>query len=162
MELVIRDAELKDAEGMGYVHYKSWLETYTGLINQEYLDKISVNSRIEAAKKMLESTLIAEVDGNVVGFACYHKCRSTGFEEYGEISAIYILKKYHKNGIGKMLMDKCFEKLSKYKGIVLWVLDTNKNAIKFYENYGFSLDGGTKEAVLVTPITELRMKKDFI
>ena len=161
MNIVVRDAKLNDAEGRGYVHYKSWQETYTGLINQEYLDKISIEKRIEAAKSNASNTVIAEVDGNIVGFACYHQCKFTGFEEYGEISAIYVLKKYHKNGIGKMLMDSCIKKLSSYKGVVLWVLDTNINAIDFYRKYGFSFDGGKKDQILITPITELRMVKEF-
>ncbi len=159
--IVIRDAELKDAEGKGYVHYISWQETYTGLMNQEYLDKMSVEKCVNIAKKYPENTLISEVDGTIVGFACYNKSRDTSFENYGEVIAIYVLKEYHKKGIGKMLMDACIKKLSRYKGIVLWVLDSNKNAIIFYEKYGFSFDGGKKEEILITPITELRMVMNF-
>jgi len=58
-------------------------------------------------------------------------------------------------------MDACIKKLSGYKGIVIWVLDSNKNAIIFYEKYGFSFDGGKKEEILITPITELRMVMNF-
>ena len=39
MNVIIRDAELRDVQDRGYVHYKAWQETYTGLINQEYLEK---------------------------------------------------------------------------------------------------------------------------
>ncbi len=159
--IVIRDAEVKDAEGKGYVHYKSWQETYTGLMNQEYLDKMNVEKCVNIAKKYLENILIAEVDGKIIGYSCYSQCRETNYESYGEIIAIYVLKEYHKKGIGKMLMDACIKKLSKYKGIVLWVLDSNKNAINFYKKYGFSFDGGKKEEILITPITELRMIKNL-
>jgi len=71
------------------------------------------------------------------------------------------LKEYHKKGIGKMLMDACIKKLSGYKGIVIWVLDSNMNAINFYEKYGFTFDGCKKEEILITPITELRMVMNF-
>lgn len=159
----IRDYKMEDAEVKAYVHYKSWQETYTGLMNQEYLNKMSVKKCVDMAKKYdnPENTLIAEMDGKIVGFACYNKCRAIELENYGELVAIYILKEYHKKGIGKMLMDECVNRLSKYNGIALWVLDSNKNTINFYEKYGFSFDGVKKEAVLVTPITELRMIMEF-
>lgn len=157
--VIIRNYKAEDAEGKGYVHYKSWQETYTGLMNQEYLSKMSVEQRVDFSKKYdnSENTLIAETDGKVIGFACYNKCGDSDLENYGEVYAIYVLKEYHKKGIGKMLMDECVKRLSQYKGIVLWVLDSNKNTINFYEKYGFSFDGAKKEALLVTPITELRM-----
>lgn len=157
--IIIRDYKIEDAEGKGYVSYKSWQETYTGIINQEYLNSMSVEKSVEMSKKYdnSENTLIAEADGKIIGFACYNKCRAVELEDYGELIAIYVLKEYHKKKIGKMLMDKCIKRLSEYKGIALWVLDSNKNAINFYEKYGFSFDGVKKDAVLVTPITELRM-----
>jgi len=31
MSVIIRKATREDADGKGYVHYKSWIETYTGL-----------------------------------------------------------------------------------------------------------------------------------
>ena len=161
--IIIRDYKIEDAEVKAYVHYKSWQETYTGLMNQEYLNKMSVEKCVDMAKKYdnPENTLIAEIDGKVAGFACYNKCRAIELENYGEIVAIYVLKEYHKKGIGKMLMDECLKRLSKYNGVVLWVLDNNKNTINFYKKYGFLFDGVKKEAVLVTPITELRMIMEF-
>lgn len=29
----------EDISGKGYVHWKSWLETYTGLVNPDYMDE---------------------------------------------------------------------------------------------------------------------------
>lgn len=158
-DIIIREYKAEDAEAKGYVSYKSWQETYTGLISQEYLDKQSVEKSIEMSKKYdsSENTLIAEMDGKIIGFACYGKCRAEELDDYGEIIAIYVLKEYQKRKIGKMLMDECKKRLSKYNGIALWVLDTNKNAINFYQKYGFKFDGAKKEAMLVAPITELRM-----
>ena len=159
--IIIREAKLEDAKDKGYVHYKSWQETYAGIINQEYLDKMSIEKCVAIAEKYPENTLIAEFDGKVTGFLCYSQCRDMDYEDCAEIVAVYVLKEYHKKGIGKMLMDEAIKKLSEYKKLILWVLDNNKNAIGFYEKYGFSLDGTKKEAVLVTPVTELRMIKDI-
>lgn len=159
--IIIREAKFEDAKDKGYVHYKSWQETYAGIINQEYLDKMSIEKCVKIAEEYLENNLVAELNGKLVGFLCYNSCRDTDYENCAEIVAVYILKEYHKKGIGKMLMDEAIKKLSGYNKLILWVLDDNKNAIEFYKKYGFSPDGTKKEAVLVTPVTELRMIKDI-
>ena len=37
MELKIREMTPQDADGKGYVHWKSWQETYAGLVDADYL-----------------------------------------------------------------------------------------------------------------------------
>jgi len=49
-----------------------------------------------------------------------------------------------------------------FKGISLWVLDSNQPAILFYEHLGFVSDGKTKEQVLGDVVTEIRMIKKLI
>lgn len=39
MKFIIRDSIPQDAEGIGKVHCKSWIETYTGKIASSYLSK---------------------------------------------------------------------------------------------------------------------------
>lgn len=157
--IVIREATIDDAEQKGRVHYKSWIETYTGLMSDEYLDKMKVENCINIARKYPENTLVAQINNEIVGFACYGQCKDTDMNDYGEIIAIYILKDYQKQGIGKMLMEACMNKLDCYNKICLWVLNTNYNAIGFYKKFGFQFNGDEKREVLVTPITELRMVK---
>jgi ribosomal protein S18 acetylase RimI-like enzyme len=155
--IVIRTATIDDAEQKGRVHYKTWKETYTGLMNSTYLDNMNVEKCINIARKYPENTLVADINNEIVGFACYGQCRDNGMEEYGEIIAVYVLKDYQKQGIGKMLMEACIKKLNCYDKICLWVLNTNHNAISFYKKLGFQFNGDEKHEILVTPIIELRM-----
>lgn len=158
-DLIIRDAHYGDAQGKGMVHYVSWMETYTGIIKQEYLDSLSLERSIAIAKKYPENTLVAEIGGRIVGFASYNKSRDN-LEDTGEVMAIYVLKAHSKKGIGKLLMEACYEKLKEYSKVTVWVLSTNKNAIQFYEYLGFQKDGVEKEHdVKTTVLHEIRMIK---
>lgn len=68
-----------------------------------------------------------------------------------------MLVDYHGQKVGYKLMNTAFEKLSNYGKIAVWVLKGNDKAIRFYEKYGFCLDGTEKEIMLGTPNTGLRM-----
>ena len=76
---------------------------------------------------------------------------------YGEIFALYVLQEYHGKKVGYELMNAAFKKLSNFKNIVVWVLKGNEKAIRFYERYGFHLDGEEKEIILCSPRKEIRM-----
>ena len=77
--------------------------------------------------------------------------------ETGEIFSIYILKECYDKKIGYVLMSAALEKLSEYKQIAVWVLESNLRAIRFYEKCGFQFDGTTKQIKLGTINTEIRM-----
>jgi ribosomal protein S18 acetylase RimI-like enzyme len=158
VKFIIREASVKDAEGKGYVHYQSWKETYTGLIDQKFLDTRTLEKSVAAARKYPENTFVAEVDNQIVGFSCYWTTREDE-PDVGEVGAIYVLKKYYGYGIGKRLMETCFEIMSEYPKIVVWVLDTNAHAIDFYKHIGFVIDGNKKEVPVgnITTLKEIRL-----
>ncbi|MCD4826596.1 MAG: GNAT family N-acetyltransferase [Acholeplasmataceae bacterium] len=143
-ELIIRKATIDDAEGKGYVHYKSWVETYSTLFSHEIMEKITLERSITLAKEHPENTYIAIINNKIVGFACCLESRDKDLSNTGEIVAIYILNDYKNMGIGKTLMKVCYKELSIYSSIILWVLESNKKAIRFYEYEGFRKDGHSK------------------
>jgi ribosomal protein S18 acetylase RimI-like enzyme len=65
-----------------------------------------------------------------------------GIEDYFsiEIERIYILKNYHKQGLGKRLIQKAIQiaKENNYNLLWLAVWEHNTNAIAFYEHMGFT------------------------
>ena len=165
--MVIRKATKEDLEGIAKVHVNSWNETYTGLMPQSYLDKRSVEGQLQYYQQTpnIEDLFnVLEIKNEVVGFVTAIPARDKDFpkREYGEIQAIYLLKKYHDQGYGGMLLDYGIAILEQkhFKYVSLWVLDTNEKAIGFYEHEGFCKDGATKEIVLDDhPLTEIRMTK---
>ena len=81
--------------------------------------------------------LVAEADGDVVGFALYYIRYSTWKGQRMYLEDILVTESWRRKGIGTLLMDALLEeaKEKKFSGIVWQVLDWNESAIKFYEKY---------------------------
>ena len=112
MALIIRDMEARDFEGKARVHLLSWQETYAGLVDQSFLDALSCEKCLDITRRFPQNTLVAELDGEIVGFAAYGACRHEGLENYGEVYALYVLKARQSRGIGRALMAACMGRLS--------------------------------------------------
>lgn len=158
MDIVIKPME-SDSEirGKAYVHWKAWQETYSGLVDQDYLDNFTLEKCTDIAFRWPDHLLVAKENDKVIGFVGYGAYRDGSLAETGEIFSIYIQKEYYDQKIGYALMSAALEKLSEYKQIAVWVLEGNHRAIKFYEKCGFQFDGTTKQIKLGTINTEIRM-----
>ncbi len=148
--LEIREMRPEDYGAKGYVHWKSWQETYTGLIKERFILNQSLEKFQSIAHRWPQNTLVAEVDGKIVGYSCYGK----GEDGSGEVIAIYLLKEVQGTGLGRKLMDAAIAQLADCSPITLWVLKGNDQAINFYKHYGFRLTGEEKAIPLGI---ELRM-----
>jgi ribosomal protein S18 acetylase RimI-like enzyme len=150
-----------DAEGKGFVHYQSWIETYTGLMDQRILDSRSLEKCVKLARNFPENTWIALEEDQVVGFSCYMASGDSDLKDTGEVRALYVLKSHQKRGIGKMLMNHAMDALEQYKDISVWVLSSNIHAIEFYRKMGFAEDGSSKDVQIGNfgNIHEIRMIK---
>lgn len=104
-----------------------------------------------------QNTLIALVDGQVVGFACYGTSSQKDLENAGELYAIYVLAEHYGKEIGYQLFQAALAKMANSVTISLWVLEGNARAIAFYEKVGFRFDGVTKTVHLGAERTEHRM-----
>lgn len=159
VKAIIREMKSNDIEGKAYVHYKSWHETYTGIIPDKYMEKVTPQKCLDIANKYPKNTIVAIVDDKVIGFACYGQSKDEDLVNAGELIAIYILKEYQGRGIGRLMADVCFKKMSDFDYVSVWVLSKNYNAISFYRRYGFEEDGVKKIIRLGEPIEEMRMIK---
>lgn len=158
MNYIIKPMQTVDEiDGKGYVHYKSWQETYAGLIDAEYLKNMTAEKCKAIAHKWTDNILVAKDGDKVIGFVGYGKYRDETLSDCGEIFAIYVLSDYYGQKVGYELMNAAFEMLAAYKYIAVWVLKGNERAIKFYERYGFRFDGMEQEIKLGTSNTGLRM-----
>jgi RimJ/RimL family protein N-acetyltransferase len=163
---VIRDAELGDAPDLARVHVSSWQTAYVGLIDQAFLDAMSVESRIERWKLLLGQdrtrVLVIEVEGSVVGFC---SLGATDHEGWGEIYAIYVDPEYWGGGLGRELLAAGETALSAsgHGRAVLWVLEGNLRARVFYERQGWvSAKPIRLENIGGSPVTEIRYEKHLV
>ena len=145
-DFLIRPANPNDVPGIAFVHYTSWIETYTGLIDDAYLKTLSVERQLKRAGNELE---------NVTA------CRDEDASSCGEIATIYILKKAQGMGIGRALTEKALSMLSAsgYTQCKLWALANNEHAAGFYKKMGFAPDGGETFLQLGSPARCIRFTR---
>jgi len=164
MAFVIREATIADVHALATVHVLSWQSAYRNIIPDDYLNQLDIEKQAERFKNGIEKYknitffYVAENDGQIIGNMAISKCRDDDKPLSGEVIAIYLLPDYWSMGFGKQLMDfgvKILYELG-YSEICIWVLEDNLRARKFYEKYGFSLDGTSKEINLGKPLIEVR------
>ena len=156
MDNLIKPMETEDEiRGKAYVHWKSWQESYRGIVDDGYLDRMTVSRCEEMASRYPENTLVAKDGERVVGFVCAGPSREAAAD--GEVYALYVLQDYQHRGIGYALMRRALDELRNCRVIRLWAFAENKKALRFYERVGFRPDGTEKEIVLGTPAKGVRL-----
>jgi GNAT superfamily N-acetyltransferase len=153
------------------VHVRSWQAAYRGLIPQDYLDGLDPASRRAQWDRVLArggwpraGVLVAEVDEQVAGFAALGPARDEGEDpaQVAEIAAIYLAPEAWGTGGGRQLMGASLEALvlAGYRQVILWVLDSNERARRFYVANGWQPDGAAKvDARLGFPLAEVRYRR---
>ena len=106
---------------------------------------------------------MVRVDEEIVGFLTLGAARDVDLDidRTREIWGIYISPDYWRKGIGRKLAEEV-EKILKSRGYehaVLWVLEGNQQARRFYEATGFSPDGESKDIDWGTPLKAVRYAK---
>lgn len=103
-------AQKEDALGIAIVNVYTWKTQYRGLMSEKIIDNRIRN--IEQTEEKIKSRilddgnyLVAKKDNTVVGFCRYGKCINEGYEEYGEINALYLLEGFKGQGIGRELFE---------------------------------------------------------
>ena len=110
------------------------------IIPQDYLDSIPTGRWANSINKIGMNNLVVIENGNIIGTASFCKSRWEQYSNYGEIVSIYFLPAYMGKGYGQHLLKKCIEELNGlgYDNILLWVLEENQRARRFYEKNGFT------------------------
>jgi ribosomal protein S18 acetylase RimI-like enzyme len=141
---VIRPGRADDAEAVARVHVETWQAAYAHALPREQLAALSVEDRVPYLRRRPPS-FVAEVEGEVVGFVGVGASRDDDAE--GELFTIYVLPDHWGAGIGRALLEAGEEELQRqgHRQVVLWVLDDNPRARRFYENAGWSADGKAQE-----------------
>jgi GNAT superfamily N-acetyltransferase len=146
----VRVATLDDADAIAEVHVASWRGAYAGLLPASILDALSVERRAVGWREQLvaaeQTTWVALDSGTVVGFASVGPGRDVDAERLGELYAIYVAPPGWGRAVGHALHQAAVTELGlTYDEAVLWVLDGNARARRFYERQGWSPDGAVKQ-----------------
>lgn len=143
---LIREATAIDAESIARVRVASWRAAYRGIIDDAYLDALSVDAVRERYLRSFDpapaagfTRIAADDDGRVVGFATGGASRGASVPwRQGEVWMIYLLPQAQRNGLGTRLMRSMARGLDRrgLGSMVVWALSRNAPARGFYERLG--------------------------
>ena len=146
---VVPYAVIDDAAGIVRVRAESWRAACRGIVPDAFLDAIDVAEWSERQRRNMEEEpderdeFVAETRGRVVGWAVGGSNRDASYDYAGELYAIYPLPAYQRLGIGSKLTAATVRWLTNQgiNSMILWVLEDNHPARRFYETLGGHLCG---------------------
>jgi ribosomal protein S18 acetylase RimI-like enzyme len=154
----LRPATAEDALAIAHVQVRSWQEGYRGQLPDQVLDELDPAARAaERARRMRDPdnpgrTLVAVDDdtGTVIGFTefgpgCIDEDCERMTDEEGQVYTIYVDPPHWGRGAGRALLAAAVLELTRDRPrpVRLWVLSSNERTRRFYERFGFALDGST-------------------
>lgn len=121
------------------IYESSWKFAYKDIIPQNYLDSIPKGRWAGSITKDGMTSFVLLENGRMIGTAAICKSRWGQYSDYGEIVSIYLLPDFIGHGYGSFLLKRCIEELNSlgFDKILLWVLEDNIRARRFYEKNGF-------------------------
>jgi GNAT superfamily N-acetyltransferase len=156
---VVRLGTADDAEGVARVQVETWQAAYAHALPAEQLQALSMEAAVERHRRW-PPTFVAEVGGSIVGFVSVGKSRDPDTD--GELFAIYVHPEHWGAGIGRELIEAGEDELRRlgHRDAVLWVLDDNPRARRFYEIAGWAVDGARREIeIFGFDVAEVRYAK---
>ena len=92
--------------------------------------------------------IVAELDGNVVGFGMYSEFRFREAYKFTVEHSVYVNENFHGKGIGKLLLQELIVLARKQKlHTMIAVIDSeNQGSVEFHEKFGFKTVGIIEES----------------
>lgn len=152
--MTIRPATAEDVEAVAAVHVRTWQDAYRGLLPQPLLDGLDPERRASHWRSALAASnptcvhVATDPGGDVVGFVATGPDRED--DRRGEVYAVHVDPSAQGRGHGRMLLSAAEADLLQrgFDEAVLWVLDGNEPAMRFYQVSGWRFDGGQHEKEL--------------
>lgn len=125
------------------VYEQSWKYAYQGIIPESYLNSIPSGAWTDNIDEDGRKNIVMTENDSMIGTSCICKSRWEKYGNYGEVISLYLLPEYMGKGYGKALFERTVKELNAlgFGHILLWVLEENMRARKFYERYGFIFQG---------------------
>lgn len=166
MSLAVRPARVQDADAVAHLRVETWHAAYRGLVPDEVLARLDAASEAVRRVERWAQThvdprtcdLVAEVDGEVVGWACAGPVPTDGPGDpadpaLGRLHALYVHAEHWGTGTGHALIEAATVGLRSagFARAELLVLEGNDRAARFYERHGWHEDGVTLEDTRFLP-----------
>lgn len=157
MTPTLRPAVPADAVACATMHAACWREAYGPYVDGALLEeRLGETAKWTAAwtRHLVDCPprVLAEVDGDLVGFSVVGPSRDEDAATPHELYAIYTRAAYWGTGLGQVL----WEAVRPDGPCSLWVLEANERAQGFYRRNGFVADG-SRELYAGLGAWEIRM-----
>jgi GNAT superfamily N-acetyltransferase len=168
VRFAIREARLADADGIARAHTASWRTSYRGILPESVLAHIDVDQRAASWRRTLEDrsvlTLVAYdvTHHDIVGLCDAGPSRRN--PGMGEVYRMYLEHHARRHGLGREMFDRITEWLrtSGQRSLIIWVLDNNHHARRFYEAMGGRAARRVPSRIFGFPIVELSYVWDHL
>jgi GNAT superfamily N-acetyltransferase len=162
VRFAIRKATLEDVGGIARAHTASWRTSYRGVLPDAVLDRIDVSQRAASWRKVIGNpavlTLVAydTSQQDIVGLCDAGVSR--GAHAYaGEVYRMYFVHHARRHGLGREMFElvTAWLRSRDLASMVIWVLETNHPARRFYEAMGGRAASRAASSVSGFPVIEL-------
>jgi RimJ/RimL family protein N-acetyltransferase len=162
--LVLRREQPEDAYAVALAHIAAWQRGYAGILpddafteddppSESYVEAWAQRRRQRLASPELAlETLVAAVDGVIVGHITYGRSGTDTALPIGQVWSCYVHPENWGTGVADALMRVALDALP-YREVGLWVLAGNHRARRFYHRHGFRPDGARRTHPLDTTST---------
>lgn len=129
------------------IYEESWKAAYQGVVPQSYLDGIPAGLWAAGLDQEGRWSLVLEESGRLIGTSGAGPSRWRDYPDFGEVVSLYLLPEHMGRGYGRPLLEAAVETLAGrgFRDVLLWVLEENRRARRFYEKCGFRPAGDVME-----------------
>ena len=162
--MILRRAVPGDEPAVAAVHARSWRAAYRGLLPDSFLDTLGPGHfehryTFGASGPDVPVTVVAEEDGWIRGFATVAPATDPDVVGAGELTSIHVDPGWWSRGLGRLLLEDARQRMAaqRWTTAVLWMLEGNERADRFYRRDGWRPDGARRViAVDGTDVQDVR------
>ena len=150
MEFKVRRCGPGDERALSALGRATFLETYAGTAEaSDILAYMEAEHSVQHYQQWLAGrsahiwVVETEIGGSAVGYSVAFNRDNGDLNNQMEINRIYLLYRFHHNGLGKLMIDVILAtaREKRVSALILKVHELNKNAIDFYVRHGFRIVG---------------------
>ena len=157
-----RPATLADAAAIARVQTESWQSSYRGILPDAILDTMDPERRVPMRREILRDPAALNLVAydttfeDLVGFANAGPARDHT-PSTGELYEIYVVERAKRYGLGRELFETVADwcRAQRMTSMLLWVLEGNQHARRFYEAMGGRLASRKASTVRGFGVVEL-------
>ena len=136
--VVVRPVTETDADSLGRVHAACWHESYDHILSKAALSQLHPERLAQMWRRFSVQGpgyrhVVAELDGEIVGFVGVGPGREQGHETSTELYFLYVSPYYRRQGVGSALMATA-------DADYMWIWEGLKKTRKYYEKRQYKPD----------------------